>query len=191
MVCHTGRCPRDELGCSPLLHAPARLPVLLLWAMGDGVLVRVPMERRRWNRRTRRRHCSPLAEPRGRRHTESPLVVCVGLPLLLTVEGTGELPQSPTNVPAEPPSAQRSRTTGRSRRRKAMASQLDLIDAEPAASRGRRSDEESTPTSADDQQASAIAAAFAPDAEILPLSSPSPGDAHVDVVVSLGSAYGG
>jgi hypothetical protein len=48
---------------------------------------------------------------------------------------SAEPPQSPTNLPAETPPVQRSRTTGRNRRRrKAMANQLDLFDAENAAS---------------------------------------------------------
>ena len=47
----------------------------------------------------------------------------------------GEPPQSPENAPTETPTAQRSQMTSRSRRhRKPMANQLDLFDAEPAAS---------------------------------------------------------
>jgi hypothetical protein len=49
-----------------------------------------------------------------------------------------EPPQSPTNapnVPTDTPPVRRTQTTGRSRRRrKAIANQLDLFDAEPAAS---------------------------------------------------------
>ena len=46
-----------------------------------------------------------------------------------------EPPQSPEDAPTETPTAQRSQMTNRSRRhRKAMANQLDLFDAEPAAS---------------------------------------------------------
>jgi len=46
-----------------------------------------------------------------------------------------ESSQAPANVPSEEPPAQRPATTDRSRRRsKPMANQLDLFDAEPAAS---------------------------------------------------------
>ena len=48
---------------------------------------------------------------------------------------SGEPPQLPEDVPTETPTAQRSQMTSRSRRhRKPMANQLDLFDAEPAAS---------------------------------------------------------
>jgi len=46
-----------------------------------------------------------------------------------------ELPQSPVSVPAKTPATQQSRTTSRDRqRREAMANQLDLFNAETAAS---------------------------------------------------------
>lgn len=48
---------------------------------------------------------------------------------------SGEPPQSPENATTETPTAQRFQMTSRSRRhRKPMANQLDLFDAEPAAS---------------------------------------------------------